>query len=224
MLWQKLQRDMPTTLAKTIKIADSYALGDPLQPTLDSQGQGQSQRNNNNASGSGQFYRPDNQNKRRDDMPDYRYGSSQVAAVEEEQGGTGSSQRPRYEGYQQPQQQQQQPQQQAQPFQKKNVWVNKNAGAGQKKQWPKYTVGLAMDKPCVFHTFQPGKPANHLTRNCSWLDDILAGRAGPFGSARPPVPAAPSPLIGANTIAVPPRPGNPRNQSNVGNAGVNQVD
>jgi hypothetical protein len=38
---------------------------------------------------------------------------------------------------------------------KKNVWVNKNAGAsaGQKKQWPKYTLGLAMDKPCVFHTF-----------------------------------------------------------------------
>jgi hypothetical protein len=37
MLWQKLQRDMPATLAETIKIADSYALGDPLQPTLDSQ-------------------------------------------------------------------------------------------------------------------------------------------------------------------------------------------
>jgi hypothetical protein len=83
-----------------------------------------------------------------------------VAAIEEEQGGAGSSQRPRYENYQQPQQQQQQ---QPQPFQKKNMWVNKNAGGGvgQKKQWPKYTVGLAMDKPCVFHTFQPGKPANH---------------------------------------------------------------
>jgi hypothetical protein len=86
MLWQKLQREMPTTLAKTIKIADSYALGDPLQPTLASQGQGQSQRNNNNAGGSGQFYRPDNRNKRRDERPDYRYGLSQVAAVEEEQG------------------------------------------------------------------------------------------------------------------------------------------
>jgi hypothetical protein len=121
MLWQKLQRDMPATLAETIKIADSYALGDPLQPTLASQGQGQSQRNKNNAGGSGQFYRPDNQNKRRDDRPDYRYGSSQVAAVEEEQGGADSSQRPRYEGYQQPQQQQQPPQQQAQPWQKKNV-------------------------------------------------------------------------------------------------------
>jgi hypothetical protein len=105
MLWQKLQMEMPATLAKTIKIADSYALGNPMQPTLDSQGQGQTHRNNNNAGGSGQSYRPDNRNKRRDDRPDYRYGSAQVAAVEEEQGGAGSSQRPRYDGYQQPQQQ-----------------------------------------------------------------------------------------------------------------------
>jgi hypothetical protein len=81
-----------------------------------------------------------------------------------------------------------------------------------------------MDKPCVFHTFQPGKPANHLTRNYSWLDNILAGRAGPFGPARPPVLAAPSPLTGANIVAVPPRPANPKNQNNAGNAGVNQVD
>jgi hypothetical protein len=108
MLWQKLQREMPTTLAETIKIADSYALGDPMQPTLDSQGQGQAQRNNSNTGRPGQFYRPDNQNKRRDERPDYRYGTAQVAAVEEEQGGASSSQRPRYEGYRQPQQQQQQ--------------------------------------------------------------------------------------------------------------------
>jgi hypothetical protein len=53
MLWQKLQREMPAILAKTIKIADSYALGDPMQPTLDSQGQGQTHQNNNNAGGSG---------------------------------------------------------------------------------------------------------------------------------------------------------------------------
>jgi hypothetical protein len=65
---------------------------------------------------------------------------------------------------------------------------------------------------------------NHLTRNYSWLDDILAGRACPFGLARPPVPAAPSLLTGANIVAVPPRPGNPRNQNNAKNASVNQVD
>jgi hypothetical protein len=91
------------TLAETIKITDSYALGDPMQPTLASSGQGQSQRNNNGVSTLGQFYRPDNQNKRRDDSPDYWYGSSQVAVVEQEQAGAGSSLRPRYEGYQQPQ-------------------------------------------------------------------------------------------------------------------------
>jgi hypothetical protein len=100
MLWQKLQREMSATLAKIIKIADSYALGDLTQPTLASSGQGQSQRNNSGAGASGQFYRPDNWNKRRDDRPDYRYGSSQVAAVEQDQAGAGSSQRPRYEGYQ----------------------------------------------------------------------------------------------------------------------------
>jgi hypothetical protein len=81
-----------------------------------------------------------------------------------------------------------------------------------------------MDKPCVFHTFQPSKSANHLTRNFSWLEDILAGRAGPFGPARPPVPADPSPLTSANTIAVPARLANPENQGNARNAGVNLVD
>jgi hypothetical protein len=34
MLWQKLQREMPTMLAKTIKIADSYALEDPFAAHL----------------------------------------------------------------------------------------------------------------------------------------------------------------------------------------------
>jgi hypothetical protein len=40
MLWQRLQRNMPATLAETIKIANSYALGDPMQSTLASAGQG----------------------------------------------------------------------------------------------------------------------------------------------------------------------------------------
>jgi hypothetical protein len=99
MLWKRLQRYMSATLAETIKIADSYALGDPMQPLLASAGQGQSQRNNNGAGTSGQFYRPNNQNKRRDDKLDYQYGSSQVVAVEQEKAGANSSQRPRYEGY-----------------------------------------------------------------------------------------------------------------------------
>src|SRR4051812_45405331 len=33
-LWQRLQRDMPESLAETIRIANSYALGDATQPLL----------------------------------------------------------------------------------------------------------------------------------------------------------------------------------------------
>ena len=35
MLWQKLQRKMPATLAETMRIADTYTLGDPMQPLVD---------------------------------------------------------------------------------------------------------------------------------------------------------------------------------------------
>jgi hypothetical protein len=52
----------------------------------------------------------------------------------------------------------------------------------------------------------------------------LAGCVGPFRLARPPIPAAPSPLTSANIVAVPPRPANPENQNNTKNASVNQVD
>src|SRR4051812_4312214 len=33
-LWKRLQRDMPTILAETIRVDDSYALGDRTQPKL----------------------------------------------------------------------------------------------------------------------------------------------------------------------------------------------
>ena len=82
MLWQILQREMPATLAETIKIADSYALGDPTQPLLASVDRDRSGRRSD---------RPDNRNKRRDDRPDYRYGSDQVAAVDQDQVDAGSS-------------------------------------------------------------------------------------------------------------------------------------
>jgi hypothetical protein len=57
-----------------------------------------------------------------------------------------------------------------------------------------------------------------------WFDEIVAERAGPVGLARSPIPAAPSPLTGVNTVAVPPRPANAENQNNGGNAGVHQVE
>jgi hypothetical protein len=97
MLWQRLQREMPSTLAETIKIADSYALGDPMQPSLMPAELGRDNPGNDDA---GSYRRSDRQDyrKRRDDRPDYRYGSKQVAAVNQDQPGAGSSQRPRYEG------------------------------------------------------------------------------------------------------------------------------
>ena len=80
------------------RIADSYALGDPTQPLYNSAEP--SKRNpGNNAVGSGRRNdRQDYGNKRRDDQPDQRYGSHQVATVDAEQQGAGYSQRPRYDG------------------------------------------------------------------------------------------------------------------------------
>jgi hypothetical protein len=88
-------------LAETIKIADSYALGDPTEPSLMLGDQGQDYRNDG-VNSSRQFMHPDNRNKRRDDRPDYRYGSAQVAAVDQDQLGVESCQHPRFEGQQQP--------------------------------------------------------------------------------------------------------------------------
>ena len=85
MLWQRLQRDMPTTLAETIKIADSYALGDPTQPSFMP---AEPRREKQVAEGSGGFRRndrPDFRNKRRDDRTDFRNSTHQVAAVDQDQ-------------------------------------------------------------------------------------------------------------------------------------------
>ena len=93
MLWQKLQREPPNSLAEMIRIADVYAMGDPMQPMLDSAEPGQG-----NHYGSG-FRRNDHnnfRNKRRE--PDYRYGANQVNAVEQNQPGPGNSQRQKTNG------------------------------------------------------------------------------------------------------------------------------
>ena len=90
MLWQRLQRDMPTTLAETIRIADSYALGDPTQPRLVSN---KSNEEYYQRDGAGSSRQNDNRGKRRDDRPDYRYSWQQVAAVNQDQPGVGSNQR-----------------------------------------------------------------------------------------------------------------------------------
>ena len=131
MLWQRLQRDMTATLAETIKIADMYALGDPTQPSLLLAEQS---RGHLAQAGAGPFRRNDRQdyrNKRRDDRPDHRYGQNQVAAVDQDQQGAGSSQRQKTSGQQ---------------------WGSKNDGkkqwSGEKKQWqdmPKFTFEMMLD-------------------------------------------------------------------------------
>ncbi|KAK1662137.1 hypothetical protein QYE76_050296 [Lolium multiflorum] len=72
-LWQRLQRSMPTTLAEMIRVADSYALGDPMHPAV----QAEPEQSNPHQ----QQYRDNRNNKRREDFPDRRYASQQVAAV-----------------------------------------------------------------------------------------------------------------------------------------------
>ena len=81
-LWQRLQREMSATLAETIQIADSYALGDPMQPLLNSEEPSRRYTDNN---GPRRGDRPDYGNKRREDRQDYRYGSYQEAVVTQEQ-------------------------------------------------------------------------------------------------------------------------------------------
>ena len=97
MLWQKLQREMPSTLAETIKIPDMYALGDPMLPTMSSAGPA-----NRTNVGSGSYQqRPMKDFRNKISRPDYRYGPNQSMAVEQDQQSAGSSQRQRVEGQQQ---------------------------------------------------------------------------------------------------------------------------
>ena len=75
-LWKRLQRDMPASLAETIRIADSYALGDPTQPLLMS-ADGMTETQIYDAAGSQRRQeRSEYRRKRRDERPDYRYGST----------------------------------------------------------------------------------------------------------------------------------------------------
>src|SRR3954467_6165365 len=98
MLCQRLQRDMPTRLAETIRISDSYALGDPTQPLLVS-AEGMTVTQIYDAAGSQRRQeRAEYRSKRRDERPYYRYGSAQVAAVSQDHPDAGSNQRQRTNG------------------------------------------------------------------------------------------------------------------------------
>ena len=150
MLWQRLQREMPATLAETFRVADSYALGDPTQPLLNSVEPSKKYPGNNGAGSSRRNDRQDFRNKRRDDRPDYRYGSNQVAAVDQEQPNAGNSQRQKSNGPPWGQNQD-----------------NRRQGCDQRKpaeERPRYTFEAMLDGPCSYHTPNPSRPANHSTR------------------------------------------------------------
>ena len=80
--------------------------------------------------------RPDFRLKRRDDRPDYRYGSNQVAAVDQDQPDAGSSQHQKSSG----------------PSWGNNLGGKKPWGDG-KKSWedkPRYTFEMMLDGPCSY--------------------------------------------------------------------------
>ena len=81
---------MTATLAETIHITNSYALGDPMQPLLNSAEPSRRYPGNN---GPRRGDRQDFGNKRREDRPDYRYSTNQVAIVAQDHPDADSSQR-----------------------------------------------------------------------------------------------------------------------------------
>ncbi|KAK1668087.1 hypothetical protein QYE76_056246 [Lolium multiflorum] len=144
-----------------------------------------------------QQYRDNRNNKRREDFPDRRYASQQVAAVQENSDASGS------------QRQKTGSQPWAGP---KKQWVEKKPW-GQKKNWQepvKYTMEAAMDQPCRWHTPNPDHPSNHLTKDCSWTKFLMQKGAvkdaqapgGPMQQQQQLPP--PPPLTGANALPVQP--------------------
>ena len=205
MLWQKLQREMPTTLADTIKIADMYALGDPMQPTIAAE---PVVRTN---VGTGSYQPRPVQDFRKRNAPDYRYGSNQVAAVEQDQQAAGSSQRPRFDGQQQwnsgPKQWPPRNDYPRRQFDGPRVWQNRE----------KFTYDQMLDRPCSHHSQLLGKPSDHTNRQCAWNVRMSRG-----DGMAPPAPRPP-PLTGPNAIPLPPPPAQAPPQ-NAQQANVNVVE
>ena len=115
----------------------------------------------------------------RDDRLDYRYGSDQVAAVDQDQVDAGSSQRQKNDGPAWGQNSEGK-----MPWNgEKRPWNGeRKPWNGDKKQWDdkeRYTYEKMLDGPCSFHTKHPSRPAQHTTRDCSWYQrkPVSAGPA-----------------------------------------------
>ncbi|KAK1648016.1 hypothetical protein QYE76_065821 [Lolium multiflorum] len=92
MLWHKLRRSEPKTMAALMAIADKYALAEGTSSTPAEISPAPSRRDNNKpAEGGHHGSRRDNyRGKRHSDQPDRRYGSAHVAAVSDHAAAGGS--------------------------------------------------------------------------------------------------------------------------------------
>ncbi|KAK1677037.1 hypothetical protein QYE76_037885 [Lolium multiflorum] len=151
MLWHKLRRSDPKTMAALMAIADKYALAEeagqgivnnsPAAPRRDQAKPAEHKP----AEGATQGSRRDNyRGKRHSDQPDRRYGSAHVAAVADN-ASAGGSRRQRQD---------------------------------RDRPWrPKFTFEQMLDTPCKYHS---GKnPSNHTTRDCHFTKRLNSGEPLP---------------------------------------------
>ena len=121
-----------------------------------------------------------------------------MATVDSEQQGAGYSQRPRYDG----------------PAQNQN----QNQAQGSRDQAPnqdrpaedRFTYEKMLESPCKYHTLNPRRPADHKTKDCSWHARTLREGAEGNNNSAPPrypprAPARQAPqATGSNAEAVRP--------------------
>ncbi|KAK1649163.1 hypothetical protein QYE76_066968 [Lolium multiflorum] len=157
MLWHKLRRSDPKTMAALMAIADKYALAEEASNTPAEISPAPSRRDNNKpaehkpAEGGHHGSRRDNyRGKRHSDQPDRRYGSAHVAAVSDHAAAGGSRRQKQTD-----------------------------------RPWkPKYTFEQMLDSPCKYHS---GKnPSNHSTRDCHFMKRLTSGEPLPPPPPPPP--------------------------------------
>ncbi|KAK1644069.1 hypothetical protein QYE76_061874 [Lolium multiflorum] len=157
MLWHKLRRSEPKTMAALMAIADKYALAEEASSTPAEISPAPSRRDNNKpaehkpAEGGHHGSRRDNyRGKRHSDQPDRRYGSAHVAAVSDHAAAGGSRRQKQTD-----------------------------------RPWkPKYTFEQMLDSPCKYHS---GKnPSNHTTRDCHFMKRLTSGEPLPPPPPPPP--------------------------------------
>ncbi|KAK1665992.1 hypothetical protein QYE76_054151 [Lolium multiflorum] len=157
MLWHKLRRSEPKTMAALMAIADKYALAEEASSTPAEILPAPSRRDNNKpaehkpAEGGHHGSRRDNYcGKRHSDQPDRRYGSAHVAAVSDHAAAGGSRRQKQTD-----------------------------------RPWkPKYTFEQMLDSPCKYHS---GKnPSNHTTRDCHFMKRLTSGEPLPPPPPPPP--------------------------------------